>query len=109
MFFEGDSPRMPTSEQRSSWPDIIKTRSRERPRDAVQLINMLAKQAASPLPALITEDTLASVMPIYSKERADLLAQEFERECPSLDQVLRSFAGVEYDNGSFLASAGLHS
>lgn len=107
MFFEGDSPRMPTSEQRSSWPDIIKTRSRERPRDAVQLINMLAKQAASPLPALITEDTLASVMPIYSKERADLLAQEFERECPSLDQVLRSFAGVEYDNGSFLASAGL--
>jgi hypothetical protein len=105
LYFEGDSPKMPTSEKRSSWPDIIKTRSRERPRDAVQLLNMLAKQAINPPVSKITEEILAKVMPVYSEERAILLAQEYEKECPALSQIIRSFARLEYDKGSFLSGS----
>lgn len=107
LFFEGERPRMPTSTKRSSWPDIVRTRSRERPRDAIQLVNMLAKKAIAPPTSLITENTLALVMPTYSEERAKLLAQEFEKECPSLLQIIRTFARVEYDKGSFLATSEL--
>ena len=103
-FFEGNNPRMPTSTKRSSWPDIIRTRSRERPRDAIQLINMLATEALKPPECLINEDILNQVMPIYSKERASLLSQEFEKECPALKDVIRSFAKIEFDEGSFTAS-----
>jgi hypothetical protein len=104
-FFEGERPKMPTSQKRSSWPDIIKSRSRERPRDAVQLVNMLAKQALEPPVTKITDDILAKVMPVYSEERATLLSQEYEKECPSLPQIIRSFARLEYEEGSFLAGS----
>ncbi|MBU1042800.1 MAG: hypothetical protein KJ915_00155 [Candidatus Omnitrophica bacterium] len=104
-FFEGDRPKMPTSSKRSNWPDIIRTRSRERPRDAVQLVNMLAKKAIEPPVSKITDEILAKVMPIYSEERATLLSQEYEKECPSLNQIIRSFAKLEYDEGSFLAGS----
>lgn len=105
LFFEGDRPKMPTSEKRSSWPDIIRTRSRGRPRDAVQLVNMLAKQALEPPPSRITDEILARVMPVYSEERSTLLSQEYEKECPALLQIIRSFAKLEYDHGSFLAGS----
>lgn len=105
LFFEGDRPKMPTSQRRSSWPDIIKTRSRERPRDAVQLVNMLAKRALEPPVSRVTDEILANVMPVYSAERATLLSQEYEKECPVLPQVIRSFARLEYDEGSFLCTS----
>lgn len=105
LFFEGDRPRMPTSNQQSSWPDIIRTRSRERPRDAIQLLNMLASSARDQIPSTrITDGLLAKVMPIYSKERAKLLEQEFDKECPALPEILKSFAKITFDQGSFNAS-----
>jgi hypothetical protein len=105
LFFDGDRPLMPTSSVRSSWPDIIRTRSRERPRDAIQLLNMLAKSARDQVPSTrISDGLLAKVMPEYSKERAKLLEQEFERECPTLPEILKSFAKLPFDQGSFNAS-----
>lgn len=105
IFFDGDRPLMPSSQVRSSWPDIIRTRSRERPRDAIQLLNMLATAARNQTPSTrITDGLLAKVMPVYSKERAKLLAQEFEKECPSLAEILKSFSRIQFDQGSFNAS-----
>lgn len=41
-FFKGELARAPFSEDFRSWKDLIVVRSRERPRDAIQLINALA-------------------------------------------------------------------
>lgn len=102
LFFSGRHPKMPTSEKTSSWPDIIRSRSRERPRDAIQLINKMTKLALDGTPKQIDENILASVMPIYSKERADLLANEFERECPTLLRIIESFSSIPFNHGAFL-------
>lgn len=105
LFFEGDSPRMPTSQKRSSWPDLIRSRSRERPRDAIQLLNMLASAALKPPASKITDNMFETIMPQYSAERVKLLAEEFERECPTLPQILQSMVKVKYEHGSFLADS----
>ncbi|MHB2060276.1 P-loop ATPase, Sll1717 family [Pseudomonas monsensis] len=103
LFFEGDMPRMPFSEKRSSWPDLIKSRSRERPRDAVQLVNMMVKVALKDEAKKIDDDILSTVMPIYSKERAELVAGEYEAECPQMIHVIRSLYKLDYKHGAFLA------
>ncbi len=105
LFFEGNLPRMPTSQKRTSWADAIRTRCRERPRDAIQLINALAKAALHPIPKLIDEEIFANVMPAYSEQRVKLLAQEFEKECPNLLELVKSFGGIEFDSESFTSSA----
>lgn len=105
LFFEGHLPRMPTSEKRTGWADAIRTRCRERPRDAIQLINALAKEALYPEATLIDENIFASVMPAYSEKRVQLLAQEFERECPNMIELVRSFGGISYDEDSFTFSS----
>jgi hypothetical protein len=53
---------------------------------------------------IINEDTLASIMPNFSEQRATFLAQEFELECPSLHQIIRSFGDVYFDHASFTAT-----
>lgn len=103
LFFEGDMPRMPFSEKRSSWPDLIRSRSRERPRDAVQLVDMMVKVALKDDAKKIDDDILSAVMPIYSKERAELVAGEYEAECPQMIHIIRSLHKLEYKHGSFLA------
>lgn len=105
LFFEGKLPKMPTSQKKTSWADAIRTRCRERPRDAIQLINALAKAALHPTPKLIDEDIFATVMPSYSEQRVRLLAQEFEKECPNMLELVRSFGGIEFDSDSFTSSA----
>jgi hypothetical protein len=105
LFFEGDMPRMPNSEALSSWPDIIKSRSRERPRDAVQLVEKMVKLALKDTPKKIDDNILSAVMPVYSKERANLVAGEFAAECPVLLEVIRSFAKLQCNHGSFLADS----
>lgn len=105
MFFDGARPRMPGSEDLSSWEDLIVTRSRGRPRDAIQLLNMLATAALEHGSPKITERHLSEVIRTFSKTRADLLAQENELECPELKSVIKAFAPREiYDQGSFKMS-----
>ncbi len=101
-FFEGTHPRMPLSKQESSWDDLIVLRSRDRPRDAIQLVANLAKNASGPL---ITERDFEAVMKAFSEERATLIAQEVEAECPVTLEILRSLARLQFDRGSFKASA----
>ncbi|WP_162885290.1 P-loop ATPase, Sll1717 family [Pseudomonas syringae] len=105
LFFEGRHPKMPNSEARSSWPDIIRSRSRERPRDAVQLVSKMVTLASNGVAKRIDENILSAVMPIYSRERVELVAGEFSDECPELSNVIRSFHKIQYEHGAFLASA----
>ncbi|RZU38325.1 hypothetical protein EV700_2255 [Fluviicoccus keumensis] len=105
VFFEGDMPRMPYSEIRTGWPDMIIVRSRERPRDAVQLINGCCQRAISSNSDKITEDIFSVEMREFSKVRARLLEQEVEFECPQMEQIIRSLAEIHYDHSSFKATA----
>lgn len=104
LFFEPDNPRIPTTDERSSWPDLIIVRSRERPRDAVQLINVLAQAANSAGARKISDDLFAKEMIGFSRQRVSFLAQESEFDCPQIEHVVRTFSELEYDHGSFKAT-----
>jgi len=98
-------PHMPGSDVTTGWPDLIIIRSRERPRDAVQLINGCAQRALSTGLTLINEDVFASEMREFSRVRARLLEQEVEYECPEMEQIIRTLADINYDQSSFKATA----
>lgn len=104
LFFEPDMPKIPMTEETSSWPDLIVVRSRERPRDAVQLINALALAANTAKAEKITDQLFAKEMIEFSKQRVLLLSQEAEFDCPQIEQVVRTFSDLEYDHGSFKAT-----
>lgn len=105
LFFEPDNPKIPTTNDRSSWQDLIVIRSRERPRDAVQLINALAQSANGSFLNRINDELFAKEMIGFSKQRISLLVQESEYDCPQLETVIRTFATLNYDHGSFKAKA----
>lgn len=69
----------------------------------MQLVNMMVKVALKDDAKKIDDDILSAVMPIYSKERAELVAGEYEAECPQLIHVIRSLHKIDYKHGSFLA------
>jgi hypothetical protein len=102
-FFEGSLAKMPSSDELSSWEDLIIGRSRGRPRDAIQLVNALAQRAKDRKASHITEGDLASVMPSFSKQRVSLVKQEVESECPQIEDVIRTLAKIDFDHGSFKA------
>ena len=105
VFFEGHDARMPQTEARRSWEDLIVLRSRERPRDAIQLIQALATRAMQRGGSKISEADFHVEMPQFSAQRVLLLAQEVEAECPQIREIIDSFAAIEYDYGSFKLTA----
>jgi hypothetical protein len=100
-FFQGADARMPSSEKTSSWADILLSRTRDRPRDAIQLLNALAKHAKARKDNLIIEHDLHAVMPIFSEERVNFASQELEAECREVREIIRSVARMRFDSGSF--------
>lgn len=101
LFFDGVVARMPSSEEPSSWSDLVVNRSRDRPRDAIQLVNALAKHAKERNVPKIYEKDLHEVMPKFSEERVNFLAQEIEAECTQIRDVIRSVARMTFDYGPF--------
>jgi hypothetical protein len=104
-FFENDTARAPMSKDYRTWHDLIVVRSRGRPRDAIQLINMLSKRATSDRKLRIDEDVFHAVMPTFSTQIAQKFGQEVAIECPQTLEILRTFAGVYYDSGGFTMSS----
>lgn len=104
-FFDPSDPKIPMSNERSNWSDLIVIRSRERPRDAIQLVNTLAQAAKRGGSEKISDELFAKEMVEFSRQRVSLLAQESEFECPQLEAVLRTFSDIDYDHGSFKATS----
>lgn len=101
-FFESKRLIIPTTEgEFRYWSDFIVKSSRERPRDSIQLVSMLAKDAKSRKQDKITTDNAAAILEIYSEQRVDDLKREVDEECPQIKEIIRSFAGLQYDYGSF--------
>jgi len=104
--FENHRPHMPGSEELTSWEDMIVTRSRGRPRDCIQLLNVLATSAIRGHSPKITELHIKDVIGKFSESRVEFLCQENEAECPQLKSVIRAFAPkMIYDEGSFKISS----
>ena len=105
-FFDGLGAHAPHSPDFRSWEDLIVVRSRQRPRDAIQLIGSLADHALRKQKReKIDEETFHAVMPIFSERRANLYAQEVEDEFPAALEVVRSFADANYEDGGFRLTA----
>lgn len=105
--FENPRPHMPGSDDITSWEDMIVTRSRGRPRDCIQFLNMLANAAINSGSQKITEVHIKDVIGDFSESRVDFLCQENEMECPQLKSIIGTFAPKSiYDEGSFKISSG---
>lgn len=104
-FFDGIGAKPPMSEKFTSWSDLILVRSRERPRDAIQLVNKLADDAIGRKVQKIDELTFHRVMPLFSAQRVELFAQEVEQECSPARDILDSFATTSFEDGRFIMSA----
>jgi hypothetical protein len=95
VFFEGEHVRLPTSEETRSWKAFLVKSSRDRPRDMVLLVDLLAKTAKANRRSIITSADAENAMVTYSRDRADDCAIEFARDCPQLRDILRSFADLD--------------
>ncbi len=106
-FFQEQGVIIPTSKNNvfTSWEDLIIKRSRERPRDAIQLVAMLIAATIKLKNSKVNQAVIADTLKIYSKERADDIARETAAECPQLKEVIRSFANMKFDRDSFKAGA----
>lgn len=108
IFFDTPLVVIPTASERSSWSDFVVGRSRKRPRDAVQLIALLAQNARKRRKvdkSRINSTDAAQIIEAYSEQRVDDLLIEFGIECPKLKEIIREFAWADYDAGSFTFSA----
>lgn len=95
-FFEGDSVRLPRSEEQRAWSDFLIKNSRERPRDLIQFVGTLAKDANEQRRAKIRSDTVDRCSPAFSEERARDVAREVETDCPEFLTIIESFAELPW-------------
>jgi hypothetical protein len=104
-FFESAGARAPMSTEFRSWADLILGRSRERPRDTIQLVHSLADTAIAAKRDSIDESIFHKVMPVFSANRVKLFDQEVEREFKPAADIIDSFATTTFENGRFILSA----
>jgi hypothetical protein len=104
-FFDGAGARPPTSRSTRTWRDLILVRTRDRPRDAIQLVNELARLSIREGNERVTESVFQSVMPDFSKSIAKQFSEEVRLEFPEALEYLSSLAEVNYTAGSFTMSA----
>lgn len=104
-FFDGPAARAPDSPDRRLWKDLIAVRSRDRPRDSIQLVNELANRAIRDGKTKIDEGVFRSVMPSFSKAIFNQYGEENKQEFPEALNFVRSLADAHPDHGRFMFSA----
>jgi hypothetical protein len=98
-FFDGEDVALPTSSERRPWDVFIAKSSRERPRDAIQLVRRLVDCAKSNNRNKIGDREAGEGMKAYSRERVEDLASEFAADCSSLQNIVESFASLDFELG----------
>jgi hypothetical protein len=96
IFFESRRVTLPTSEEERLWIDFIAKSSRQRPRDAIQFMGILAKECRKKGFNIIKNEVVDTAMDIYSMDRFEGLISEFSYECPSLETILKSFSKIPF-------------
>jgi energy-coupling factor transporter ATP-binding protein EcfA2 len=97
LFFKGTSVTLPTSTVERSWDSFLVKSSRERPRDAIQLIKNMIDRAKARGTDIIGSAEADEAMTIYSKERVDDLNNEFAPDCSSIRQIISTFSDVAFE------------
>lgn len=104
-FFDGPDARAPMSNEKRLWRDLILVRTRGRPRDAIQMVNELAKRAMERGADRIDEATFQLTVPPFSKSVTEQLAEEVRPEFPEFLEHFKSLAGVDFSEGAFTLTA----
>lgn len=98
VFFEGDRVTLPTSEETRPWSTFLLKSARERPRDAIQLVRILADTAkANENRPRIGNKEAEEAMKKYSLERVKDASSEFAKDCDSIKKIIESFADVDFE------------
>lgn len=96
LFFAGEVVKLPTSDAERSWDLFLVKSSRERPRDAIQLIRNMIDIAKKSGSMKLGSAEAEEGMKIFSRERIDDLSNEFAPDCPQIREVVTSFINVEF-------------
>ncbi|MFH1983199.1 MAG: ATP-binding protein [Pseudomonadota bacterium] len=101
IFFEDPSVLLPTSEgSKRSWPDFIAKSSRGRPRDALQLLGILAEESRNSGFLKITQSVVNRAAAKYSSQRIDDLTLEYAIDCPVVREICNTFSSLEFTIGT---------
>jgi len=98
-FFSGDSVLLPGSAETRTWSSFIVKSSRERPRDALQLVKSMIEAADEERHSLIGSKDSEKAMRSYSKERVDDVVAEYSLDCKAIRAVIDSFSHVAFEMG----------
>ncbi|MDB5935023.1 MAG: hypothetical protein JWQ01_2367 [Massilia sp.] len=97
VFFNGDTMKLPTSEETRTWDQFILKSARERPRDAIQLIKNMVDSAIINRTANIGSAEAGDAMKVYSSERVDDIANEFSLDCKNIKEIIDTFYNISFE------------
>jgi ABC-type antimicrobial peptide transport system, ATPase component len=94
--FEGNDISLPQSTEKRYWDDFLVKSSRQRPRDSIQLIDILAKYSIDAKFQIIKESIIEKALKEYSRDRLDDLAMEFANDSESVIPIVKSFTKCNF-------------
>lgn len=96
-FFDGNDCKVPNSTERRSWGDYLVSSSRENPRDIIQLVSMLIKNALDNNRDKISDRDIQEIAVKYSQERVNDLVNQNKDIFSNLRMVVESFADCDFE------------
>jgi hypothetical protein len=96
-FFQGHQVLLPGSSESRRWDDFISKSSRNRPRDAIQLIKNMIEAADAKNSQKIGSDEANAGMGVYSSERVNDIETEFSLDCSNIRQIINTFADQDFE------------
>lgn len=97
VFFSSQFMTLPNSDERRSWDSFITKSSRDRPRDAIQLIKNMIDCASERNALQIGSAEAGLSMKVYSSERVDDVANEFSLDCKNIREIIGTFSEIEFE------------
>jgi hypothetical protein len=97
VFFNGSFMTLPNSDEQRSWDTFITKSSRDRPRDAIQLIKNMVDCASERGASLIGSAEAGLAMKVYSSERVDDIANEFSLDCKNIREIINTFSAIAFE------------
>jgi hypothetical protein len=97
IFFDDPYMTLPNSDERRSWDSFITKSSRDRPRDAIQLLKNMIDCAQIRKSVQIGSAEAGLAMKVYSTERVDDIANEFSLDCRNIREIINTFSEVDFE------------
>jgi hypothetical protein len=95
-FFDERAVELPGSNEKRHWDDFLVKSSRERPRDLIQHLEMLCKQAIDDKKSKITSAMAEKINPTYSSNCATDISNEYSKECSKFINLLKEICRIRW-------------